>query len=178
MAPGVRIRPYASSDAPALYEAVRESIEHLRPWMGWCHADYTLAEAREWVDRHVALFAEKREHQFVVIDEDGALLGACGLNQVDSANRRANLGYWIRLSAAGRGCALAAVRLVAAWAWENTDLERLEIVVAVGNAASLRVAEKVGASREGVLAHRLLIRETFHDAVMFSLVRSTLQPGR
>ena len=71
----------------------------------------------------------------------------------------------------GKGLAGAAVRLVAEWAFKNTDLERLEIEVAVGNARSLRVVEKVCVVREGILRRRLLIHGTFHDAVMFSLVR-------
>jgi RimJ/RimL family protein N-acetyltransferase len=36
-------------------------------------------------------------------------------------------------------------------AFEATDLVRLEIVVAVGNVASHRVAEHAGAVREGTL---------------------------
>ena len=48
----------------------------------------------------------------------------------------------------------------------------MEIVVAVENAASLKVAEKSGAHREGVLRDRMTVREKVHDAVMFSFVRA------
>jgi RimJ/RimL family protein N-acetyltransferase len=48
---------------------------------------------------------------------------------------------------------------------------RLEIVCAVGNVRSQRVAEKVGALKEGVLRNRLLLPSGPSDAVMFSLVR-------
>jgi RimJ/RimL family protein N-acetyltransferase len=37
--------------------------------------------------------------------------------------------------------------------------------------ASLQVAEKVGATREGVLRSRLVVQNKVHDVVMFSLVR-------
>jgi RimJ/RimL family protein N-acetyltransferase len=67
--------------------------------------------------------------------------------------------------------AAAAVRLVAAWAFEQTDLERLEVFVAAENSRSLRVAQKVGAVREGVLRRRILLHGVFHDAVMHSIVR-------
>jgi RimJ/RimL family protein N-acetyltransferase len=86
-------------------------------------------------------------------------------------NRFANLGYWVRSSAAGRGVAPAAVRQVAAYAFRETDLNRLEIVIAVGNSRSQRVAEKVGATREGVLRSRLVLPSGPSDAVMYSLVR-------
>ena len=61
---------------------------------------------------------------------------------------------------------------MAQWAFQNTDLIRLEIVVAEDNHASLRVAEKVGAVREGVLRQRLRIQDTFQDSVMFSILKA------
>ena len=59
--------------------------------------------------------------------------------------------------------------------FEDLGLVRIEIVVPTGNAASLRVAEKVGARREGVLRSRLLVGDTPEDGVMFSLVPGDLR---
>ena len=69
----------------------------------------------------------------------------------------ANLGYWVRTSCAGWRVAPTAVRQFVAWTFANTSLNRLEIVVAVGNARSQRVAEKVGAHRDAVLKKRLIV---------------------
>ena len=102
---------------------------------------------------------------------DGTYLGGCGLNQIDRINRRANLGYWVRSTATRQGVATGAVRALRDWAFEVTELVRLEIVVAVGNAASHRVAEKVGAVREGTLIRRLMLHGALRDASMFSLTR-------
>ena len=52
----------------------------------------------------------------------------------------------------------------------NTDLCRLEILVAVGNVASIRVAEKIGGVGEGILRSRLLLHGEFHHAVLFSVI--------
>jgi hypothetical protein len=51
---------------------------------------------------------------------------------------------------------------------------RIEIVVATDNHKSQKVAEKVGAVREGVLRRRLMVRQNIYDAVMFSLVPTDL----
>ncbi len=139
--------------------------------MPWCHDAFSIEEANAWVQRQVEAFTADREYEFVVVDSAGALVGACGLNQIDVANRRANLGYWIRTSVSRCGYATAAVKLLGRWAQDNTSLERLEIVVAVGNQPSIRVAENVAATREGVLRKRLLLHGRFHNAVLFSLVR-------
>ena len=61
------------------------------------------------------------------------------------------------------------------WAFENTNLNRVEIVASTMNFASLRVAEKAGAVREGVLRRRLLLHGVTHDAMVFSFVRTDFE---
>jgi RimJ/RimL family protein N-acetyltransferase len=154
-----------------LWEAARESVPEVFPWLAWCHAEYSMAEAVDWISTRAPLAAEGREHTFAIVGPDGRYLGGCGLNQMNRLHRFANLGYWVRSSATSRGVATAAVRQVAEFAFRFTDLLRLEIVCAVGNERSQRVAERAGASREGVLRHRLLLHGQPADAVMYSLVR-------
>ena len=167
----IAIRPYEASDARSLWEAARESVSDIQPWMPWCHSDYTLEEAQAWYEAQAAAWANRTFYEFAITSADGRYLGACGVNQLDAVNRRANLGYWVRSSAAGHGVAPTAVKLLAAWAFEQTDLIRLEILVATANARSLRVAEKTGAKQEGTLRKRLLLHGESHDAVLFSLTR-------
>lgn len=60
--------------------------------------------------------------------------------------------------------------LMARFAFEQIGLHRVEILAAIPNVASQRVAEKTGAVREGVLRNRLLIGGVSQDAVLFSLI--------
>ena len=154
-----------------MWEAARESCTEVFRWLPWCHPQYSMAEAEEWIRSRPPLAAEGREYSFAIVGEDGRFLGGCGLNQINRIHRFANLGYWVRTSATGRGVATTAVRQVADFAFQDTDLVRLEIVCAVGNERSQRVAERAGAIREGVLRHRLLVHGQPVDAVMYGLVR-------
>src|SRR5262245_13471861 len=142
--------------------------------MPWCHSAYAIEDSRSWLSIQVPAFEQKTAFEFAIVAADGRYLGGCGLNQLDAINRRANLGYWVRSAATRQGVATAAVRALRDWAFGATDLVRLEIVVASGNTASHRVAEKAGAVREGVLLRRLLLHGRFHDATMFSLTRDTV----
>jgi RimJ/RimL family protein N-acetyltransferase len=171
----ISIRPYQLDDAPGLYEAAHESIADMYPWMEWCHPNYSIQDSRSWVPIAVANWASGVGFDFVVCDLDtGCFLGAVGINQINRAHDFANLGYWIRSSATGQGLAPQAVRLCARFGFEELKLQRIEIVVAVGNLRSQRVAEKAGATREGVLRHRLNNGGTWQDAVMFSLLPNDL----
>jgi RimJ/RimL family protein N-acetyltransferase len=154
-----------------VWEAAQESIAELQPWMPWCHPAYSIDESRSWLGLQVPAFEQRTAFGFAIVSTDGAYLGGCGLNQIDGDNHRANLGYWVRTSASNRGVATHAVCSIRDWAFQHTDLLRLEIVIAIENIASHRVAEKSGASREGVLKRRLLLHGASHDATMFSFTR-------
>jgi len=166
-----RLRSYHPDDAAALWEAAHESVAEVFPRLAWCHAQYSMTAAADWIHSRSQLAAEGHEYTFAIVGDDGRFLGGCGINQINRIHRFGNLGYWVRTSATGRGVASEALRQAAGFAFQNTDLVRLEIVCAVGNERSQRVAGRAGAVREGVLRRRLLLHGEPVDAVMYSLVR-------
>ncbi len=98
MSADVSIRPFRSEDVPGLFESVRESIDDLSPWMPWCHSEYAISEARDWVGRQIAAFEARDEFHFAIVTGDQQIAGVCGLNGINRENRLANLGYWVRSS--------------------------------------------------------------------------------
>ncbi len=171
----VRIRPYCADDIAALFEAARESVREMFAWMPWCHQNYSLEDSVSFVLSREAAWSRKTDFDFAVLDlKTGRFLGDVSLNQFNHDHNFANLGYWVRSSSTGRGVATAAALLAARFGFEDLDLHRIEIVAAVGNASSQKVAEKMKAKREGVLRNRLLLHNRAHDAVMYSLVPADL----
>ena len=168
---GLRIRPCEVTDAAAVHEAVISSRAELAPWMPWCTAEYGLEDARRWAQCASTDFKAGTACHFVVLSQGGQLLGACGLSALDAVNRRAELGYWVRSDCTGQGIATAAGKLLAAWAFANTYLQRMEILVSTRNVASQRVAERLGAQREALLRQRLCLPGGFHDAFLYVLLR-------
>ena len=165
------LRPYSRGDIPALYEAVRESIPEMSPWLTFAHKDYSIKETRDWIKRNPKEWKKGTSYNFAIIDAgDGKVLGGCGINEVDRLHRRANLGYWVRTSRIGEGGATNAVRLLAKWGFETLKLKRIEILVVTSNQRSLRVAERVGAKKEGILRNRITMHDRAYDAVMHSLI--------
>jgi RimJ/RimL family protein N-acetyltransferase len=175
----VLLRPYRLDDIDELYVAARESIGEVGQWLPWCHENYTREESSAWVESRLQAWRDGVEYSYAITDrETGRFVGGCGLNQFDYDRQRCNLGYWVRTSATRTGYATAAARLLARWGVETLHLERMEIIAAVGNIASQRVAAKLGAMREGIARSRIRIRSVQHNAVVFSLVRSDLTGSR
>lgn len=173
------LRPYVAADADALTEAALESVSEVYPWLSWCHPGYTRDEAVGWIAACGALWGRGDGYTFAIADaRTGRFLGSVGVTHHGPTRVAGNLGYWVRTGAAGQGVATRATRLAARFAVETLALQRVEIIVAGGNVPSLRVAEKAGAVREGVLRNRLVLHGVPTDAVMHSVVPADLVAHR
>lgn len=169
----VTLRRFHPRDVDALYAATRESLDDLIPWMSWATPNYGGADVAEYIRVVTETWEAGRYYAFAVTDaRDGTILGAASLSHVHPIYHFCNLGYWIRSSRRGNGLAPRAARLAAKFGFEQLGLLRAEIVIAVGNAASLKAAEKSGAHREGILRDRMTVREKVYNAVMFSFIRA------
>lgn len=170
-ADGLLLRPFEDTDAAAFAAAVRESAEGMRRWMPWCSVDYSAEQALKWFQACRDGWTAGTACEYGVFDRDtAAFVGGAGLNKIQHDPRFCNLGYWVRQSCRGQGVAPRVVQALAAQAFGPLGLHRVEIVVAVGNLASERVAVKAGALREGVARNRLVIDGRPVAAHMFSLV--------
>jgi RimJ/RimL family protein N-acetyltransferase len=167
----VTLRPPVDADATAMAAAVRASAAELTPFMPWATTDYEDAAALGWIrGEH-----DPGELRYLIIGDDGELAGGCGLNLFNAVNHSANLGYWLRTDRTGRGWATRATKLLARHGITTLGLERIEILMAIGNEPSRRVAERAGAVFEGTLRHRLLLHDRYHDAYLFSVIGSDLR---
>jgi ribosomal-protein-serine acetyltransferase len=166
------IRPYQMEDLFEVYAAADESREHVSKWMGWMTPDYSLNDARNWVEHAVESWQSGDSYEFLIIDsEDQSITGSCGLNSLSKKDRFCNLGYWVRASRLGHGAARQATLALRDFGFNVLKMNRLEIVVAEGNSFSRQVAESVGARYEGLLHKRLINGPLVYDAHMYALLR-------
>ena len=165
------IRPCQPEDADVICEGVRETMHEMLKWAPWCHPDYAISDCKSWLDSRHQMWTEGIEYDFVIFDtKNDTFLGGCAVDQINRKHNFANLGYWVRTSQEGKGIATATVKLISRFGFETLGFTRLEIVAAVQNKASQRVAEKVGAVREGIHRNRHVVRDRICDSVMYSLI--------
>ena len=167
------LRKYESDFAPLLFEAAYESRGgEFSRWMSWCHENYTIEESENFVKKSIENWKNQKEYDFAIFDsQDSKFVGGVSFNLLNRERGSANLGYWVRTSRQNRGIANAAAILLSKAGFEDLNLNRIEIAVAVENYPSQKAAEKAGATREGVLRQLLSIGGKPHDAVMFSYIR-------
>jgi ribosomal-protein-serine acetyltransferase len=167
----VTLRPFRLEDSAQLYEAVRESLINLKPWMSWAHDAYTQQDADDFIRMTRVRWEEKTLYAFAIVDvNNDEVLGGCSLSHKHPIYHYCNLGYWVRTSQHGKGIAGRAAKLAAQFGFEHGGIIRAEIVIARDNEKSIRVAEKIGAHYEGILLNRMVVGKAIYDAHMYSLI--------
>ena len=167
----ITIRPFEPKDVPSFFAAVRASAEVLGRWMPWCHADYSIDEAKAWLAACQAAWSQDASYPFLIVDpRSQEVIGSVDINQINRDQNFGNIGYWVATAHSGKGIATAAVKLVAQFGFTEVGFARLEIVALTENVASRRVAEKVGAKFECIARSRLVRWGKSHDAAVYSLL--------
>ncbi|MCM2387750.1 GNAT family N-acetyltransferase [Streptomyces albipurpureus] len=98
------------------------------------------------------------------------LVGGVMFRTFDAAMGNCEVGCWLEPSAVGRGLITQAVRLLIDWAVDERGIHRVEWVVSSGNGASIKVARRLGLTREGALRESYPYRGVRHDMEMWSVL--------
>lgn len=137
---------------------------------------YTPAAAEKFIAGQVLL--DREVHPAWAIEQVGVVIGGINM-RFHFDHGVGEMGYSIARSHWGRGLATEAARAVmdAAFA-AYAHLQRIRAMADARNVGSLRVMEKLGMVREGVLRHNRLVRGEFIDEVWCGVLRTEWQAQR
>ena len=146
--PGIVLRPPRPSEAAdALALLTEPEVDRWNP----APAVTDLATAEDWCRRGADWTVGNHATFSILTDPGGAFAGNISLHNIDTEHLSADVGYRIASAHRDRGVATEALRLVAAYAFHDRGLFRVQLLHAVANPASCRVAEKAGFTLEGTL---------------------------
>lgn len=162
------LRWIEESDAPDLFQIYGDP-ETMRYWTvpAFTGPEQALALVREIHQ----LFRDRILFQWgVARREDGVLVGTCTLHETVWRHRRAEVGFILGRAFWGKGFMTETLGVLLGFAFENLELHRLEADVDPRNGRSLRVLERVGFQREGLLRQRYVVNGEIQDAVLLGLL--------
>jgi RimJ/RimL family protein N-acetyltransferase len=173
------VRCWEPCDASLLKEAIDESLDHLRPWMAWAHDEPQTLDAKiDLLRTFRGSFDLGTDFVYAVLSADESrVVGGSGLHRRGGHGEALEIGYWLRVSETGKGYMAETVSVLtqAAFAW--CGVERIDILVAPANEASLKVPRRLGYVEEAVLRRRQeLVTEDAPrgDVVVFSMLAEEL----
>ena len=168
----VIVRPYHQEDAQALYEAVAESRDHIRPWMPFADEHQSVEESLDWIIHQEANWLLRKNLPLSVRERAGGrFLGGTGVHIHSWETRYFEIGYWLRASATGHGYMTEAARLVTDYLFNELGAARVEIRCDERNAPSAAIARRLGYVQEGRLRNHLPAPDgTLRTTLVFSLI--------
>jgi RimJ/RimL family protein N-acetyltransferase len=168
---GVVLRRLRARDVGPFTQAFRDDPD-LGRLIG-AEADPTEHAVRRFLARQPGLRVRGEFLGLAVTDATRRpFLGHVMLHTIAWQHRRAEVGFWLVPAARGRGRARIAVRLLVEWAFAALELDRIELMTTVDNAAACALARSLGFREEGVLRSRNLERGRRVDVVLFALLRN------
>lgn len=173
------IRPPHWGDGLAVNEAVKESIEQLRPWMPWANKVPTVEESEASIRRSRLEFLERTDLRLLIfLKETGELIGSSGLHRIDWQSRKFEIGYWVRTSCSKQGYITEAVNAITKYAIQELQANRIEIRCDSRNVQSARIAERSGFTLEGTLRNdKYDVTGTLRHTMIFAKVRGVEYGG-
>jgi RimJ/RimL family protein N-acetyltransferase/nitroimidazol reductase NimA-like FMN-containing flavoprotein (pyridoxamine 5'-phosphate oxidase superfamily) len=108
----------------------------------------------------------------IELKTEAQLIGTCGYYRWDKQHQHAEIGYDLWLDYWGQGLMPEALRVLLQYGFDKMGLHRIEATTHVENLRSMRVLEKLGFQREGILRSFYYRDGSFNDQSMFSLLKS------
>jgi RimJ/RimL family protein N-acetyltransferase len=165
--PDPPLRPFRPEDATSIVRHA-DDYEVWRSLRDRFPHPYTARDAEGWI----AFTASQDPPLHFAIDLDGEAVGGIGIIPGSDVDRvSAEVGYWLGRTVWGRGLATRALGSLAPYAFRTFDFTRLFATPFGFNAASIRVLEKAGWVREGVLRRAVVKEGRVTDLLVYAVTR-------
>ncbi|MBV8244896.1 MAG: GNAT family N-acetyltransferase, partial [Candidatus Eremiobacteraeota bacterium] len=164
------IRLAHEADADEVFAVVGRNWQNLRYWLPHLAGPPTLDDTVDYLrDGERDMNEQSGFHALVVAD--GTVIGGLRLQPIDWENRWTLLSFFLDRAHRGRGLMTNAVRVVAEYAFEGLELNRIEVRTAVGDDRTAAVVQRLGFTDEGTLRQVLSTGGHFVDQRVFSILR-------
>lgn len=163
------LRPFVPEDAATVGELV--SVREVAATIDGIPHPYPDSAAITWIASHAAEAEAGAGYTWAITRRhDAPLIGAVTLH-VRAEHQRGEIGYWAGRPYWNQGFSTEAAERVVAHAFHSLSLHRIQAFCLPTNTGSVRVLEKLGFRREGVLRDYVLKWGHFQDRAVYGLLK-------
>ncbi|WP_096188151.1 GNAT family N-acetyltransferase [Evansella halocellulosilytica] len=156
--------------AEELFQLTDSSREYLGEWLPWVAFTTTPEDTKSFIRTTLKSFGEQKSLACAIIYK-GEVSGIVSYHTIDRMNEKTSIGYWLGEKFQGKGIMTKAVEVLVRYAFEELQLNRVEINAGLENKKSQEVARRLNFREEGILKQAEKIGERFIDHVAFALVK-------
>ncbi|MED4228346.1 GNAT family N-acetyltransferase [Neobacillus cucumis] len=146
------IRKVMPGDGKMLFEAMKASLNELKPWMPWANREQTEQDVEANVRDAYAKFLTREDLRLHIFNrETGQFIGATGLHRMNWEVPKFEIGYWIDTRLSGNGYITESTKALTEFCFNELNAKRVEIRCDSKNTKSRKIPEKLGFTLEGIL---------------------------
>ncbi|MCZ7532155.1 MAG: GNAT family N-acetyltransferase [Acidimicrobiia bacterium] len=165
------LRPFRRRDVGTLHEAITASVHELQPWLPWIDG-YDKGFAQRFIRESVGSWSEQRAYDFTIrpLHDLERHIGNVSIWPTSHQNRTGEVGYWIRSEETGHGYGTEAAAVAIGIGFNELELHKVVLRIAVGNVASEKMAQKLGFTFEGILRDEVKVGSQWLDHTSWSIL--------
>ncbi|MDQ0271292.1 ribosomal-protein-serine acetyltransferase [Cytobacillus purgationiresistens] len=167
----ISLRTIEQKDAEIIFQIIDESRTYLRDWLGWVDGTKTLADSEAFVEGCLGREKDEKSLTAVIVSQE-KVVGIAGFNEINHSNKTAYIGYWLGESYQGNGIMTKVARALTDYAFQQLDLNKVEIRVAVENMKSRSIPEKLGFKEEGCIRQAEWLYDHYVDLIVYGMLAS------
>lgn len=146
------IRMPRAGDGKFVYEAIKSSINELKPWLPFAQKEQSEQDVELNIrEAHISFLKREDLRLLVFLKETGEFVASSGLHKIDWSIPKFEIGYWIDSRFSGNGYVTEAVKGISDFTFRELNAKRLEIRCDAKNTKSRAIPEKLGFTLEGIL---------------------------
>ncbi len=146
---GVELRSLAPSDAPTLFNLIERNRAFLRHWISWIDLIPNLLECERFI--YGVNYKDIYDGQWVYgIWEANEMVGLLDFNEPSREKQQVSIGYWLSISAQGRGIVTLAVLASMNLIFRDLGVQKLLIKCASDNLSSQAIPQRLHFTWEGL----------------------------
>lgn len=134
--------------AEPFWQAKQESADILVPWMTWADKVTTLDDEKEFLIRAHAEFILRQTLMMLAFTHDGQFVVSTGFHDIHWKKRMADIGYWCKKSAHGKGYVTEASNALLRYGFGPMRMQKISIAMDAENSASERVVQRLNMAKE------------------------------
>lgn len=166
----IYLRILEERDAEALFHIVDQSRESLREWLSWLDRTRSVQDSREFIKSTLQRFATNAGFDTGIFYHH-KLVGVIGYHAIDWNSKKVTIGYWLGTEFHGRGIMTQACKAMVDYAFNELNLNRVEIRCAVENKKSRAIPERLHFVNEGCIRQAEWLYDHYVDHIVYGMLK-------
>ncbi|MEC5425109.1 GNAT family protein [Virgibacillus sp. C22-A2] len=167
----ITIKLLAVRNAEELYKLTDGSRDQLREWLAWVDTTKSSDDSSAFIEHTIQSFKENKSLTTGIFFKD-ELAGTAGFNSFDWINKIGYIGYWLAPLYQGQGIMTRVTQTLTDYAFNELNLNRVDIRAAYENKKSRAIPERLGFVKEGQIRQAEWLYDHYVDHVVYGMLES------